>query len=162
LEDCYRIYANNLQYLKFTKKFQQQSLSGNYEQSVFKNSFFNESNYTLKQGSTLNLNLKGQLLGLIIKSDWYDGFFQVKFGEQSIISSSFSEWVKSPEAVNLNLITLPYQKFSFSKEPQSLSISVCPNPPEKFELDWHKVLPQVPPSDWKLSLAGIAYLGEII
>jgi hypothetical protein len=162
LEDCYRIYANNLQYLKFTKKFQQQSLSGNYEQSVFKNSFFNESIYTLKQGSTLNLNLKGQLLGLIIKSDWYDGFFQVKFGEQSIISSSFSEWVKSPEAANLNLITLPYQKFSFSKEPQSLSISVCPNPPEKFELDWHKVLPQVPPSDWKLSLAGIAYLGEII
>ncbi|AFZ37157.1 hypothetical protein Sta7437_3659 [Stanieria cyanosphaera PCC 7437] len=162
LEDCYRIYANNLQYLKFTRKFQPQSLCGNYEQSVFKNSLFNESIYTLKQGSTLRLNLKGQLLGLIIKSDWYDGFFQVKFGEQSLVTSSFSEWVQSPESANLNLITLPYQKFSFSKEPQSLSISVCPNPPEKFELDWHKVLPQVSPANWKLSIAGIAYLGEII
>ncbi|BAU66478.1 hypothetical protein STA3757_38830 [Stanieria sp. NIES-3757] len=162
LEDCYRIYANNLQYLKFTRKFDEQSLQGDYERSVFKNSLFDESIYTLKQGSTLNLNLKGQLLGLIIKSDWYDGFFQVKFGEQSIVTSSFSEWVQSPESANLNLITLPYQKFSFSKEPQPLSISVCPNPPDKFELDWHKMLPQVSSSEWKLNIAGIAYLGEII
>lgn len=162
LEDCYRLYANNLQYLKFTRKFDPQSLYGDYERSVFKNSLFDESIYTLKQGSTLKLNLQGQLLGLIIKSDWYDGFFQVKFGEQSIVTSSFSEWVQSPESANLNLITLPYQKFSFSKEPQPLSISICSNPPEKFELDWHKILPQVSSSEWKLSIAGIAYLGEII
>lgn len=162
LEDCYRIYANNLQYLKFTRKFAWESLRGNYEQSVFKNSLFNESIYTLKQGSALDLNLKGQLLGLIIKSDWYDGFFQVRYGEQTIVTSSFSQWVQSPESANLNLITLPYQKFAFSKQPQPLSISLCQNPPEKFELDWHKAIPKVAPTDWKLSIAGIAYLGEIV
>lgn len=103
-----------------------------------------------------------QLIKLKLKvSDWYDGFFQIKFGEQSLITSSFSNWVKSKEKVNINLITLPFQKFSFSKEPQPLSISLCPNQPDKFELDFQKIRPKVAPQDWKLSIVGIAYLGEI-
>jgi hypothetical protein len=169
LNKYHRVYADNWQFLKIYDDFNENDINGYYEKSVFKNSLFEENLLTIYQGASINLSLQGQLLSLILKSDWYDGFFKIQLGDpkgfcfaaRQLITSSFSSWVTTEEKANINLITLPVRRAFKCSENQNLSISICPDQPEEFELDWHKTLPKVEPKDWKLSLIGIVYLGKI-
>ena len=153
----YRTYAYNLQNLKFFDKFNFHFL----KKEVFKNSLFEEKVYTLTAHYSLNLQLKGRLLGILIKSDWYDGLFEIKFGEQVLTTSSFSKHVKQEGKANINLISLPYKKSMQCKNFSDLTISVCQNYGKSYELDAFKTNPQVDPQFWKLSIVGIAYTGEM-
>ena len=113
----------------------------------------------LPAGCSLNLKLKGRLFGIVLKSDWYDGILKIKLGEQELITSSFSKWIKQHRS-NINLLSLPYSKFKKCDDFSLLSISVC-NKIENYDLDVFKVEPKVSPEQWKLSIIGIAYAGEI-
>ena len=157
----YRMYNKNLQDLKFFSDFDSQLNQNNIEKSTFKNRVFEEDIYTIKANSSLNLKFKGRLLGIILKSDWYDGLFKIKLEEQELITSSFSKWIKQEGMHNINLLSLPYQKSISCNEFTELSISVCQNDVENYELDWHKGKPKVSPEEWKTSIVGIAYIGEI-
>ena len=157
----YRMYPDNLQNLKFFSDFSSIENQNNLEKSTFKNRIFEEEIYTLKAGSFLNLNFKGKLVGIMLKSDWYDGLFKIKLGEEELITSSFSTWIKQEEMSNLNFLSLPFKKSMGCDEVSELSISVCQTNQENYELDLHKRIPKVAPTEWKTSIIGIAYIGEI-
>ena len=107
--------------------------------------------------------MKGKLAAIFIKSDLNDGFITIEFNSQKIITSSYSSWVNVIKPQNvLNLITLPLRRFSESKYFAPGSISLCPEYPKDFELDFNKTVPTKPePHKWKLSIIGIAYIGEL-
>ena len=157
----YRMYTGNLQSLQFFTKFDAYSDCNAIKKSVFKNSIFEEVIYTIRGNSSINFNFRGKLLGLMLKSDWYDGLIKITLGEKELITSSFSRFVREEEKCNLNLLSLPYYKSFNTCEFSRLSISVCQNQQTDYELDFCKAKPKVAPKDWKLSLVGIAYTGEI-
>ena len=161
LNKYYRMYPGNLQNLKFFSDFDSIKNQNNIEKSTFKNSLFEEDIYTLKTGSFFNLKFKGRLLGVMLKSDWNDGLFKIKLGEQELITSSFSTWIKQEEMSNINLLSLPFKKFMRCDQVSELSISVCQTNQENYELDLFKGIPRVSPTEWKTSIIGIAYIGEI-
>ena len=157
----YRMYVRNLQNLKFFSNFDSQLNQNNIEKSTFKNRLYEEDIYTIRANASLNLKFKGRLLGLMLKSDWYDGIFKLKLGDQELITSSFSEFIKNKSMNNINLLSLPYKNFKACNEFNNLSISICYNNLENYELGMHKKKPKVSPKEWKLSIVGIAYTGEI-
>ncbi len=157
----YRMYPGNLQNLKFFSDLDSIKNQNNIEKSTFKNSLFEEEIYTLKAGSSFNLKFKGRLLGIMLKSDWNDGLFKIKLAEQELITSSFSTWITQEEMSNINLLSLPFKKFMRCDEVSELSISVCQTNQENYELDLFKGIPKVSPTEWKTSIIGIAYIGEI-
>ncbi len=157
----YRMYAGHLQNLKFSSDFDSQLNQNNIKKSTFKNSLFEEEIYTIKADASLNFQFKGRLLGIMLKSDWYDGLFKIKLKEQELVTSSFSAWVEEEGMSNINLISLPYQKNISCNELTELSISVCQKNVENYELDVRKRKPKVSPEEWKTSIIGIAYIGAI-
>lgn len=157
----YRMYTGHLQNLQFISNFDSQLHQNNIEKSTFKNSLFEEEIYTIKADASLNFQFKGRLLGIMLKSDWYDGLFKIRLGDQELITSSFSAWVEEEEMSNINLLSLPYLKDISCNEFSELSISVCQKNVKNYELDVRKKRPKVTPKDWKISIVGIAYIGEI-
>lgn len=157
----YRMYARNLQNLNFFSNFDSQLNQNNIEKSTFKNRLYEEDIYTIKANAVLNLKFKGRLLGLMLKSDWHDGIFQLKLGDQELITSSFSEFIKNKSMNNINLLSLPYKKFKICNEFNDLSISIYHKKIENYELGMHNRKPKVNSQKWKLSIVGIAYIGEI-
>jgi len=156
-----RMYAGNLQDLKFFSDFSALSKANEIKTEVFKNHFFEEEIHTIRNESSINLKLKGRLLGIMIKSDWYDGLVKIRHGNQEIITSSFSTWIIKEGKSNINLLGLPYQKFSKCNAFRDLSISLCQEDRQGYELDMRKKEPEVDCHQWKLSIIGIAYTGEL-
>ncbi|MEL6439229.1 MAG: hypothetical protein AAFQ80_08270 [Cyanobacteria bacterium J06621_8] len=156
-----RVYANNLQNLKFFNNFDILLNQEYIEKSYFKNSLFEEDVYKIRSNYIMNFNFKGRLLGIMLKSDWYDGLFKIKLGQQELITSSFSVFVKEKGTNNINLLSLPFKKSMQCHDFQKLSISVCQNNLDNYELDACKKKPQVSPENWKMSIIGIAYTGQI-
>ncbi|MEM7590819.1 MAG: SGNH/GDSL hydrolase family protein [Cyanobacteria bacterium P01_A01_bin.83] len=157
----YRMYNGNLQNLKFYSNFDVQINQNALEKSIFKNSLFEEEIYTLNRNSYLRFNFKGRLLGIVLKSDWYDGLFKIKLGDHELVTSSFSKHLKNKEAHNINLLSLPFKKSMACRDFKELSISICKENIKNYELDYAKTKPMVSPEQWKLSIIGIAYTGEI-
>jgi len=158
------IYSDNLENLAFMEKFDHGSyFSKKPKVSVYQNTVFREQHYTITQGNSLDFRLKGKLLAIFVKSDLSDGFIKVEFNQQSVITTSYSSWVNKIKPQNiLNLILSPLYQFNESKDFAPVSISVCSDYPEKFELGYEKAAPsKSEPSKWKLSIIGIAYIGKI-
>lgn len=158
------IYADNFKDLRFFSSLE----TGKYflqkpKISVYQNTVFKEKNYTIYQGNTLNFYLKGKLMAFLIKSDLNDGFVKIIFGNQEIITSSYNSWVNKIKPQNvINLIGLPLRRFEASTDFEKVSLSVCSKYPDKFELDYNKIVPpKKDPNKWKVSLIGIAYIGEL-
>ena len=160
-ERYYRVYAENLQDLKFVSNFDSYVENHNAKKTIFKNSLFHETIYTFDANSPLKFELKGQLLSLLIKSDWYSGLLKIEFEDIEFITSFFSIYVKNAEKSNITLLNLPYNKIANRQEFKQLSISVCSNYIDKHHLDFNKVSPESNPDEWKLNLIGIAYTGEL-
>ena len=54
------------------------------------------------------------------------------------------------------------RKFEPSTDFAPVSISVCGEYPQEFELGYNKIVPlKDNPEKWKLSIIGVAYIGEI-
>jgi hypothetical protein len=158
------IYADNFENLTFFDRFENSKFfSKPAKASIYQNTVFREKNYTIYQGTSLNFLLKGRLMAIFIKSDLNDGFINIEFNGQQIVTSSYSEWVNKIKPQNvINLITLPLRRFTESSDFAPLSISLCPEYPQDFELDFVKVVPtKSDPQKWKLSIIGIAYIGEL-
>ena len=158
------IYPDNFENLKYFDRFDE----GNFfsiepKISVYQNTVFKEKNFTIYQGNYLKFLLKGRLVAIYIKSDLSDGFIKIEFGNQSIITSSYSSWVNIIKPQNvINLITLPLRRFEPSEDFAPVSISFCQEYPSEFELGFNKTVPgKQDPNKWKLSIIGIAYTGEI-
>ena len=158
------IYPDNFENLTFFESFER----GNFfdarpKVSVYRNTVFREENYTIYQGNCLKFSLKGKLMAIFVKSDLGDGFIKIDFGSQQIVTSSYSSWVNRIKPQNvINLITLPLRRFSASEDFAPVSISLCQEYPEKFELDFNKCEPtEKEPQKWKLSIIGVAYIGEL-
>ena len=157
------IYPDSLENLSFLEHFEK----GNYflnkpKISVYRNTVFKEKNFTIEAGNALSFLSKGKLLVIYIKSDLNDGFIEIEFNSQKIVTSSYSSWVNTIKPQNvLNLIALPLRRFSESKDFAPVSISVCREYPQNFELGFNKTVPTNDPQKWKLSIVGIAYTGEI-
>lgn len=158
------IYPDNFENLSFIENFEE----GNYflappKVSVYRNTVFKEKNFTIEQGNALNFLLKGKLLAVYIKSDSNDGFIEIEFNSQKIVTSSYSSWIQAIKPQNvLNLIALPLRRFSESQDFAPVSISVCQEYPQDFELGFNKTVPaKKDPQKWKLSIVGVAYTGQI-
>ncbi|BAZ45440.1 hypothetical protein NIES4102_24630 [Chondrocystis sp. NIES-4102] len=158
------IYSDNYEQLTFFSDFDH----GNYftqtpKISTYQNTVFKERNFTMYPGNSLSLLLKGRLMAIFIKSDLNDGFINIEFDNQRLVTSSYSEWVNIIKPQNvINLITLPLRKFQASSDFSPLTISLCPEYPQDFELDFVKIKPtKSDPQKWKFSIIGIAYIGEI-
>ncbi len=158
------IYHDNFEELAFFECFD----NGNYfskppKISVYQNTVFREKNFTIYQGDSLKFFLKGKLIAIFIKSDLSDGFITIEFDKQRIITSSYSSWVNNIKPQNvINLIALPLRRFAASQDFAVVSICLCPEYPNDFELDFNKAVPtKKDPKKWKLSIIGIAYIGEI-
>jgi len=158
------IYTDNFENLAFIEKFDE----GNYfrrepKVSVYQNTVFREKHYTITHENSLDFLLKGKLLAIFVKSDLSDGLIKVEFNQQNVITSSYSSWVHKIKPQNvLNLISSPLRQFNKSEDFSPVSISVCSDYPEKFEIGYEKAAPsKSEPSKWKLSIIGIAYIGEI-
>ena len=158
------IHHDNFEQLAFLEHFD----NGNYfskppKISVYQNTVFRERNLTIYQGNSLKFLLKGKLMAIFIKSDLNDGFITIEFDKQRIVTSSYSSWVNNIKPQNvINLIALPLRRFSASQDFAVVSICLCPEYPHDFELDFNKAVPtKKDPKKWKLSIIGIAYIGEI-
>ena len=158
------IYHDNFEQLAFVEYFD----NGNYfskppKISVYQNTVFREKNFTIYQDNSLKFLLKGKLMAIFIKSDLNDGFITIEFDKQRIVTSSYSSWVNNIKPQNvINLIALPLRRFSASQDFAVVSICLCPEYPHDFELDFNKAVPtKKDPKKWKLSIIGIAYIGEI-
>lgn len=158
------IYTYNLENLAFIEKFD----DGNYFQktpkvSVYQNTVFKEKHYTITQDNSMEFLLKGKLLAIFIKSDLNDGLVKIKCDHQSVITSSYSSWVNKIKPQNvINLISSPLRRFDKSENFVPVSISVCSDYPETFDIGYEKAVPtKSDPNKWKLSIIGIAYIGEI-
>ena len=138
LNRCSRMYAGNIQNLKFFCDFDALSNLTEIEKSVFKNHLFEEEIYTIRNKSSIELKLKGRLLGIMIKSDWYDGLINIKLGEQEMITSSFATSVIKEGKSNINLIGLPYKEFSRCDDFSNLSISICQENRNDYKLGLRK------------------------
>jgi hypothetical protein len=159
------IYADHFERLAFFDQLQNNKFfSGKPKVSVYQNSVFKETNYTIYPGMSFNFLLKGKLMAIFIKSDLCDGFIEINFGEQKMVVSSYSSWVDRIKPQNIiSLISLPALKFTPSQDFAKVSLSVCQHYPQEFELDLFKEAPMKKnPSQWKLSIIGVAYLGEIM
>jgi hypothetical protein len=161
------IYPDNLENLKYFDRFE----SGNFfldkpQKSVYQNTVYREKNFTMYQGNSLNLLLKGRLIAIFIKSDLNDGLIKITFNQQTIVTSSYSAWVNRIKPQNvINLITLPLRRFEPSENFAPVSISCCTEYLDDgdFEIDFNKTVPaKKDPSKWKLSIIGIAYSGELM
>ncbi|WP_036477070.1 SGNH/GDSL hydrolase family protein [Myxosarcina sp. GI1] len=163
LSNIPKLYQDNFEQLAFLDCFQDNCFTGNKPKvSVYQNSVFKEQNYTIDRETSLNFFLKGRLAGIYIKSDLNDGFFRINFNSQQLVTSSFSSWNNYIKSQNISFISLPLLKFSPSTDFNKLSISICPDYPEKFELDIFKTVPmRNNPNKWKLNIIGVAYIGEI-
>jgi hypothetical protein len=162
--DILSIYPDNFENLLFFEGFENgKFFSKTPKISIYQNTVFREKNYTIYQGNFLNFLLKGQLVAIFIKSDLSDGFIKIEFNGQKIITSSYSEWVNKIKPQNvINLITLPLRRFTASSDFAPVSISLCPEYPQDFELDFVKIVPtKLDPQKWKLSIIGVAYIGEL-
>lgn len=133
------------------------------KKNFFVNSAYQGTLATLYQGTTLHFSLKGKLIALFIKSDMQDGFFKVNFGDESIVTSSFSSWVNPVRPRNsITLSVLPESKFISADTFTDASISLCEDYPQEFEMDLFKIEPkEKDKKKWNLNIIGIAYLGEI-
>ncbi len=158
------IYYDNFEELAFLERFENDNcFSKPPKISVYQNTVFREKNFTIYQGNSLKFLLKGKLMAIFIKSDLNDGFITIEFNKQRIVTSSYSSWVNNIKPQNvINLIALPLRRFSASEDFAIASISLCPEYPHDFELDFNKAVPtKKDPKKWKLSIIGIAYIGEI-
>ena len=156
------IYLDNLENLSFLEDFEGNYFLDKPKISVYRNTVFKEKNLTIEADNRLNFLLKGKLLAIYIKSDLNDGFIEIEFDSQKIVTSSYSSWVNTIKPQNvLNLIALPMRRFSESEDFAPVSISVCQEYPQDFELGFNKTVPTKDPQKWKLSIVGIAYTGEI-
>ena len=158
------VYDNELANLKFFDRFDEANYFDHQPKvSIYQNSVYREQNYTLTPGNALRFLLKGKLAALYIKSDSNDGAIEINFGKQRLVTSSYSAWVNKIKPQNvISLITLPLSRFSPSADFAPVSISCCSTYPEQIELDYVKEEPKKKdPSKWKLSIIGIAYIGEI-
>lgn len=160
------IYPDNFEDLKYFDDFE----SGNFfaqkpKISVYQNTVFREKNFTIYQGNSCNMMLKGKLMAIFIKSDLNDGFINIEFNNQKIVTTSYSAWVNKIKPQNvINLIALPLRRFEPSTDFAPVTISCCEDiPPEgSFEIGFNKTVPtKQDPSKWKLSIIGIAYTGEL-
>lgn len=158
------IYTDNLENLSFIEQFE----NGKYfkktpKVSVYQNTVFREKHYTITQNNSLDFLLKGELLAIFVKSDLSDGLIKVEFNQQHVITSSYSSWVNKIKPQNiLSLISSPLRKLNKSSDFAPVSISLCPDYPEQFEIGYEKAPPtKSDPHKWKLSIIGIAYIGEI-
>ena len=164
--DITPIYPDNFENLKYFDRFKSEGFfTESPKISTYQNTVFKERNFTISQGNSLNFLLKGRLMAIFIKSDLSDGLIEIKFDRQKIITSSYSSWVNMIKPQNvINLITLPLRRFEPSADFAPVSISLCPQYLEKgsYEIGFNKTVPGKPdPAKWKLSIIGIAYIGEI-
>ena len=160
------IYADNFVNLKYLDRFDLGDFfTKKPKVSIYQNTVFREKNFTIDRDNSLNFLLKGKLMAIFIKSDLNDGLIKIEFGQQKIITSSYSSWVNAIKPQNvINMITLPLRRFEPSKDFAPVSISVCPEylPEDSYEIGFNKTVPgKQDPSKWKLSIIGIAYTGEI-
>ena len=158
------IYADNWENLAFIENFDEQRFFTKQPKiSVYQNTVFKEKNYTIHQGNSLNFQLKGKLVAIFIKSDLNDGFVEIKFGQDSVVTSSYSSWVNKIKPQNvINLIASPLSQFASSADFAKVSIAPCPQYPDQFEIGFNKAVPtKQNTAKWKLSIIGIAYIGEI-
>jgi len=158
------IYSGNFESLAFFNRFNQGSFFVKRPRVyTFISTVIREKCFSIHEGNSLNFLLKGKLMAILIKSDENDGFVDIKFGNQRIVTSSYSAWVNKIKPRNVvNLITLPLLRFSESSDFAPLSISTCSEYPQDFELEVFKVVPpQLEPRNWKLSIMGIVYSGEL-
>lgn len=158
------IYQDNFENLAFFENFEQ----GNFFEhqpkiSVYQNTVYREKNFSLCGGNSLRFLLKGKLVAIYIKSDLNDGLIEIRFGQQLIVTSSYSSWVNKIRPQNvINLITLPLRQFSATQDFAPVSIACCREYSDIFELDYIKQEPNHKnPQKWKLNIIGIAYIGEL-
>ena len=164
IPDIPPIAPDNFADLKYFDRFEE----GNYfaqqpKISIYQNTVFRERNFTIYRSNSLNFLLKGRLMAILIKSDLNDGFIELEFDSQKIVTSSYNSWVNNIKPQNvINLCALPMHRFKPSTDFTPVSISLCKEYPEKFEIGYNKVVPtKKNPDKWKLSIIGLAYLGEI-
>lgn len=157
------IYEDNFVNLAFFENFDRVNVFASEPKvSVFQNTVFREKNFTLYQDNALKFLLKGRLAAIFIKSDPNDGFVKINFNSQQIVTSSYSAWISKLRPQNITMITLPLLRFAPSQGFSPVSISLCQEYPDNFELDYFKDEPaKINPQKWKLSVIGIAYIGEI-
>lgn len=157
------IYKDNFEQLAFFENFANTSFFTHPPKvSVFQNTVFREKNFTISQGNSLKFLLKGRLVAIFVKSDPNDGLIKIEFNSQQIVTSSYSSWITTLRPQNITLITLPLLRFTTSPDFAPVSISLCQKYPDDFELDYFKDEPaHKNPQKWKLSIIGIAYIGEI-
>ena len=158
------IYPDNLENLNFIEEFAVNKFFTRQPKiSVYQNTVFREKNYTIYSGNSLNFLLKGKLIAIFIKSDLNDGFIKIKFGQDSLVTSSYSSWVNKIKPQNIiNLISSSLRQFKESADFVPVSISPCQEYPENFEIGFNKAIPiKQNPEKWKVSIIGIAYVGEL-
>lgn len=157
------IYKDNFEQLTFFENFANTSFFTHPPKvSVFQNTVFREKNFTIFQGNSLKFFLKGKLVAIFVKSDPNDGLIEIEFNSQQIVTSSYSSWITTLRPQNITLITLPLLRFTTSSDFAPVSISLCQKYPHNFELDYFKDEPaKRDPQKWKLSIIGIAYIGNI-
>lgn len=157
------IYPDHFADLAFFDNFEQ----GNFfaqepKVAVFQNTVFREKHFTIYPGNSLRFYLKGRFVALFIKSDLNDGLINIDFDHQQIVASSYCPWVNKIKSQNINLITLPLRQFAASDDFAPVSISLSQEYTADYELDYFKCEPRSKePQKWKLSIIGIAYLGEL-
>jgi hypothetical protein len=158
------IYADNFEKLAFFSRFEDNNFGIEKPKiEVYQNSLFREKYLSVSEGNSLNFLLKGRLVAIFIKADLDHGFIDIKFGNQSISTSTYASWLNSIKPRNaITLVTLPLIRFSESSDFTSVSISNCVEHPQDFELEYFKILPTQPdPRKWKLNIIGLAYIGEL-
>ena len=158
------IYNDNFETLKYFDSFDRDNFFDRSPKiSTYQNTVFKEKNFTIYQGNSLNFLLKGSLMAIFIKSDLNDGFLKIEFGDEEIVTSSYSSWVNKIKPQNvINLIALPLRKFQPSEDYKPVKISLCQEYPQEYEIGFNKTVPgKQDPQKWKLSIIGIAYTGEI-
>lgn len=162
--DSPAIYPDNFENLAYFDRFKSGNFFSNKPKiSVYQNTVYRERNYTIYPGNSLNFLLKGKLMAIFIKSDLNDGFITIEFNNQRIVTSSYSAYVHKIRPQNIiTLITLPLHRFSESQDFSPVSISLCQEYPNDFELDFEKTIPsKKDPQKWKLSIIGIAFIGKL-
>ena len=157
------VYPDNFEKLSFFENFEAGFFKQPTKASIYQNSVYREKNFAISQGNSLQFLLKGQLAAIYIKSDLNDGLIEINFGQQRIVTSSYSAWVHQIKPQNvINLITLPLRRFEPSNDFIPVSIGCCPTYPDRYELDYVKQEPKrKDPRKWTLKIIGIAYIGEL-
>jgi hypothetical protein len=158
----YRIYADNFENISLCTAFDPACCEGVFNMDSFTNNCCQETGIlTLFAGSSYKTSFQGKLLALIVLSEENAGLVKIRAGKREIIASTLSSFVRKLQKPIISMLVLPPDEDMICESHASLEITAHAEMPDKCYLDWHKELPESKRCDWKISIIGLVYIGEI-